>query len=103
VAASSGAVELFLPRFESASDIDLRTVIEGELGVTDLFVVPLTLASGWETSLHRFWGPELEGSDKPVEGFIFAWPTVVVDHRDRQGLCFTVQSIKQESCAPSHL
>jgi serpin B len=39
-AASSGAVELYLPRFESTSDIDLRTVIEGGLGVTDLFGVP---------------------------------------------------------------
>jgi serpin B len=39
-AAASGAVELYLPRFESTSDIDLRTVIEGELGVTELFGVP---------------------------------------------------------------
>jgi serpin B len=40
VAASAGAVELYLPRFESTSDIDLRAVIEGELGVTELFGVP---------------------------------------------------------------
>jgi serpin B len=39
-AASSGAVELYLPRFESTSDIDLRTVMEGDLGIADLFGVP---------------------------------------------------------------
>ena len=38
--ADSGAVELYLPRFESTTDLDLRTVLEGQLGVTDLFGVP---------------------------------------------------------------
>jgi serpin B len=39
-AAASGAVELFLPRFESTTDLDLRTILEGQLGVTDLFGTP---------------------------------------------------------------
>lgn len=36
-AARGGAVELFLPRFESDANLDLRELIEGELGVTDVF------------------------------------------------------------------
>jgi serpin B len=38
-AVSSGSVELYLPRFESTTDIDLRSVIEGRLGVDDVFGV----------------------------------------------------------------
>jgi serpin B len=38
-ATSSGGVELYLPRFESAADLNLRAVIEGALGATDLFGV----------------------------------------------------------------
>jgi serpin B len=39
-AATSGAVELYLPRFESSTNLDLREAFEGQLGVTDLFGVP---------------------------------------------------------------
>ena len=39
-AATAGAVELYLPRFESNVNLDLRAVLEGELGVNDLFGVP---------------------------------------------------------------
>jgi serpin B len=38
-AATSGAVELYLPRFESSAHLDLRAIIEGQLGVHDLFGV----------------------------------------------------------------
>ena len=38
-AATSGAVELYLPRFESSTNLDLRETLEGQLGVTDLFGV----------------------------------------------------------------
>lgn len=38
-AASEGAVELFLPRFESDTNVDLRDLMEGALGVTDVFGV----------------------------------------------------------------
>lgn len=36
-AATERNVELFLPRFESTSDIDLEAVIEGDLGMADIF------------------------------------------------------------------
>ena len=36
-AATPGAVELFLPRFESGATVDLRAVLEGGLGVGDVF------------------------------------------------------------------
>ena len=39
-ASRGGAVELFLPRFESDASLDLRELIEGELRVTDLFGAP---------------------------------------------------------------
>jgi serpin B len=39
-AATSGAVELYLPRFESSAHLDLRAILEDELGVDDLFGVP---------------------------------------------------------------
>jgi serpin B len=39
-AATSGSVELYLPRFESSTNLDLRDTLEGQLGVTDLFGVP---------------------------------------------------------------
>ena len=38
-AATPGAVELYLPRFESTTDIDLRTVIGEQLGVDEVFGV----------------------------------------------------------------
>jgi serpin B len=39
-AATSGAVELYLPRFESSTNLDLRGVLEDQLGVNDVFGVP---------------------------------------------------------------
>lgn len=39
-AATGRAVDLHLPRFESTTSVDLRAVIEGDLGVRDLFGVP---------------------------------------------------------------
>lgn len=33
-----GSVDLYLPRFESSTNLDLRDTLEGQLGVTDLFV-----------------------------------------------------------------
>jgi serpin B len=38
-AATPGAVELFLPRFESTSNLDLRGLMEGELGIEGVFGV----------------------------------------------------------------
>jgi len=38
--ATSGAIELWLPRFESDTNLDLRDAIESGLGVDDLFGVP---------------------------------------------------------------
>ncbi len=38
--ATSGSVELYLPRFESSTNLDLRDTFEGQLGATDLFGVP---------------------------------------------------------------
>lgn len=38
-AATSGAVKLYLPRFERSTNLDLRDILEGQLGVTDLFGV----------------------------------------------------------------
>lgn len=35
--AAEGSVELFLPRFESDTNVDLRELIEGQLGVENLF------------------------------------------------------------------
>jgi serpin B len=42
-AADTAAVELWLPRFDSDTTLDLRDAMEGGLGVDDLFGVP-----GWE-------------------------------------------------------
>jgi len=39
-AATSGAVELYLPRFESSSNLDLRDILEDKLDVNDVFGVP---------------------------------------------------------------
>lgn len=39
-AATSGAVELYLPRFESSTDLDLRAILQDQLGVNDIFGVP---------------------------------------------------------------
>jgi len=38
--ATPAAVELYLPTFQSTATLDLREVLEGNLGVTDLFDVP---------------------------------------------------------------
>jgi len=39
-AATSGAVELYLPRFESSTNLDLRAILQDQLGVNDVFGVP---------------------------------------------------------------
>lgn len=38
--AEEGAVEVYLPRFESSTDLNLRSILEDQLGVTDLFGIP---------------------------------------------------------------
>lgn len=42
--ATTGNVELFLPRFESATHLDLRSLLEEDLGVDGLF----DIAGGWD-------------------------------------------------------
>lgn len=75
--ATPGAVELFLPRFESTSNLDLRGLMEGELGIEGVFGVAgfAGIASGitLESAVH--------GADIAVEESGPPEPDVVVRAR----------------------